>query len=133
MFYNIFLLLLVSLVVIIAFKQNTFDIHDFDRDSSISLKGILAICVVIRHLFGICFQIPNMIPLGYYSVILFFFCAGYGLMFQLELKGSIYLMTFFKERWLKVCIPFCIATLIYGSINNFILCHWGGEKNVSVY
>lgn len=126
MFFNCLLLLLVIAAVITAFVQKSFMLHEFDKESSLSLKGLLAICVVVRHLLGKCFLIPGMIPLGYYAVILFFFCAGYGLMLQFQMKGNHYLRSFFRDRILKIFTPFCVATILYGMVNNGMLCSLGG-------
>lgn len=118
--------MLAILVIAFGFMKKPFVLHDFDKQSSLSLKGILAICVLVRHLLGKCYMVPDMIPLGYYSVILFFFCAGYGLMLQIRLKGDEYIRSFFSARWSKVFLPFCIASMAFYAVNNYVLVPLGG-------
>lgn len=77
--------------------------------------------VVISHLvkdynLGIFNQLFDF---GTYSVALFFFLSGYGLMYSLQNKEN-YLNNFLKKRIPKVAIPYLISTIVWIIISSII-------------
>lgn len=85
------------------------------------IKIIAAIVVVISHLvkdynLGIFNQLFDF---GTYSVALFFFLSGYGLMYSLQNKEN-YLNNFLKKRIPKVAIPYLISTIVWIIISSII-------------
>lgn len=91
-------------------------------ENTISLKGITAILVLIHHLFQysglLRFPIVSTIlqELGYWSVALFFFLSGYGLMESYKKKRTEYMEKFPRKRILSlycVCLFFVFLYFIY--------------------
>lgn len=83
------------------------------------LKGIFAVCVLLHHLFqhsglfhgtliGIGLQF-----LGYFSVGVYFFLSGFGLMQSFQAKGKVYLDIFPKKRILPFYITIVFLTILY--------------------
>lgn len=77
---------------------------EISSDSSKCLKGFLATCVLIHHLYqhsgllhqtiiGGCLQAA-----GYLSVSCFFFLSGYGLYASYMSKGEAYISVFLREN-----------------------------------
>lgn len=94
------------------------------------LKIIAAIIVVISHLIkeynlGIFNQLFDF---GTYSVALFFFLSGYGLMYSLQNKKN-YLDSFLKKRIPKVAIPYIISTIVWIIISSIIY----PQKELSIW
>ena len=103
-------------------------------ENSICLKGILAICIVICHLWGPLVlgnpslsngMIGNTVGricavLGYLSVALFFFLSGYGLCVQYQKKGDIYLRDFLLKRVLPLYL-INVLLIIFYSLSNLLL------------
>ena len=99
--------------------------HYVDGQSMLSiqktnaLKGILAICVLISHLYSI-FHFENKILnwvvgslMGYLSVSLFFFLSGYGLESSYEKKKDIYIEKFMKRKIIPFYTIYIILVGIY--------------------
>lgn len=112
-------------------------------NESTCLKGIFAIFVLIHHLyqwsglfrngyslyFGYCLQ-----ALGYYSVAMFIFLSGYGLMASQSEKTK---HTFFKKKVVPYYLVMCVFILAYSIFDKVVgttitLCDvlksltWGG-------
>lgn len=95
------------------------------------LKGILAICVLICHVWS---NIASSISMGgigkyagviftavgYLSVSLFFFLSGYGLMIQYQKKGKSYLNGFFRKRFFPLYLLCIILILFYSAVRLFL-------------
>jgi fucose 4-O-acetylase-like acetyltransferase len=106
----------------------------FSLENTTCLKGILAVCVVISHLWGM-LSIGNsklsdgfiglMIGLisdcfAYLSVAMFLFISGYGLYKQYEKQGAVYINRFLQKRVLPLYLINVILIVFY-SISNAIL------------
>ncbi len=103
-------------------------------ENSGCLKGILAICIVICHLWGPLVGgnpslangiIGNTVGricavLGYLSVSLFLFLSGYGLCVQYQKKGDIYLKGFLLKRVLPLYL-INVLLIIFYSLSNLLL------------
>lgn len=98
------------------------------------LKGILAICIVLCHLWGPLVEgnpylangiIGNTVGricavLGYLSVALFLFLSGYGLCVQYQKKGEAYLNGFLLKRVLPLYI-INILLIIFYALSSLLL------------
>lgn len=98
------------------------------------LKGILAICIIISHIWGPLVEgdpslgdgiIGNTIGrictvLGYLSVALFLFVSGYGLCVQYKKKGAAYLNGFLLKRVLPLYI-INVLLIIFYSLSSLLL------------
>lgn len=116
------------------FKQTDRREEYLSLQNTICLKGILAICIVLCHLWGPLLEgnpslsdgiIGNTIGrictvLGYLSVALFLFLSGYGLCVQYQRKGEAYLKGFLLKRVLPLYIINVFLILFY-SISNVLL------------
>ena len=97
------------------------------KDTSETIKGVFAICVLLSHISGYS-KILNdysllyfaFYVLGYLSVSVFFFMSGYGLMSSYKLKGNKYIIDFPKMKLLPFCIIYLSVVAIYIGINYFI-------------
>lgn len=81
----------------------------FNASHTRSLKGALAICVILHHL---CTYLSEAFPsllffeqLGFIAVGGFFLISGYGLCYGVTHKEN-YLRGFFRKRLLRVLIPY---------------------------
>ena len=95
------------------------------------LKGILAICIIFCHLWGvISLEAPKLSEgiightigrictvLGYLSVAVFFFLSGYGLTLQYQKRGERYLKNFLQQR----IVPLYIINIF------LIFFYWGAR------
>jgi peptidoglycan/LPS O-acetylase OafA/YrhL len=116
-FLIVLLLLLGALVSVIARRRKPFELKNFDRDRSLSLKAFLAFLIVLHHssqplckngetfFFQFWFWGPAIVGL-------FFFLTGYGLLKSLKSKEG-YMKTFMRKRFLKILPPYIIAIVIY--------------------
>lgn len=87
---------------------------EFNRNATSKLQVILAFLIVLAHL-SQSLHVSYLRPFtscGGFSVGLFFFISGYGLMQSLLSKEN-YLHGFLKKRYLKVLLPFFLATILY--------------------
>lgn len=69
----------------------------FSREQTNHLKGLFALCVVLHHLCsltGVGAPVglgPIYTALGYWSVSVFFFISGFGLLFQYQrFRGGVF-------------------------------------------
>lgn len=85
------------------------------QNNSNSLRGIVAIAIVLQHFSGWFIRPYFLIPFkhfGYLGVALFFFLSGYGLYYSFKNKED-YLKFFWKKRLLSLLIPYYIANILY--------------------
>lgn len=112
------LLLLEALVLCGAkFAGKGFNENPFDRDATVSVRGILAISVILHHISQINYfhescELFMFEKIGFLFVGLFFFFSGFGLYRSYEKKED-YLESFFGKRILSVLIPFFVMNVIY--------------------
>lgn len=116
---TLLILLLIEALVLCgaSFVGKGFNENPFDRDTTLAVRGILALCVVLHHISQIeVFQKNNELfmfeKIGFLFVGLFFFFSGFGLYKSYEKKDD-YLDSFFGKRILSVMIPFFVMNVIY--------------------
>lgn len=84
-------------------------------DNTLSIRGLLAICIVLHHGSGYLTKMSFISPfqhIGYLIVSLFFFLSGYGLTYGLKNKKG-YMDGFLKKRLISVLIPYWICNTVY--------------------
>lgn len=116
-FAIILCLLLAVPFVVLARRKSAEPILDFSSDISLSLKGILALLIVLHHSSQpLCNNgVKFFFDFWYWGpaiVGMFFFLTGYGLTRSVMTKDG-YMKTFFKKRFLKLLPPYIIAIVIY--------------------
>lgn len=82
-----------------------------NMDLSLATKGIAAIGVIFTHTMGV--------SLGYLCVALFFFWSGYGMTRNAE-KKPFYLKTFWKNRPVKLFVPYITAAVFYHAVKKLL-------------
>jgi peptidoglycan/LPS O-acetylase OafA/YrhL len=115
------LLLLIAIAVLYfsgarKIKCNHLDTSAFNLQTTMPLRGLLAIMIVICHVCSQRTQMPLSSEIGglaYVVVAIFFFLSGYGLMTSLSKKGDSYLENFLNKRFLKLLPIFIICNIVY--------------------
>lgn len=113
----ILLTLLTLLGIVLSFRGQQPDQSRFGILNTNALKGVLAIAVILGHV-----STRVMIPLGYewarmfgilgiFSVTIFFFISGYGLMQSYQKKGATYFQGFLRKRVTGTFIPLALASI----------------------
>ncbi len=88
-------------------------------DNTKCLKGILAVCIVLHHLYSATSVLKEMIIgklfmfMGYWCVSVFFFITGYGLMTQYKKYRVQYIKHFFRNRIVSFYTICLIGILLY--------------------
>lgn len=101
--------------------------HSISLDSCNSLKGLIAISVVLHHIVQsrYIFILNELFgPFGSVAVGCFFFISGYGLYASYSIKKQSYLDGFLLKRFRKLIIPFIFVILLYQLVN------YGSYKNI---
>lgn len=87
----------------------------FDKGKMAVLKALMALIIVADHManfYGVA-ALRWFIEFGAPIVSVFFFISGYGLQVSYARKGDFYLDSFFSRRFLKVLVPYILATFLY--------------------
>ena len=113
----ILLILWIFAILIVPMKVGNYYNKErcLSKDNTIRIKGIACIMVVITH---ICAQLKGegilALPadIGFLAVGIFFFCSGYGLMYNYKFRED-YVQGFFKRRLFPILIPFWMTNIIY--------------------
>lgn len=95
---------------------------EFDRESTVPLRGIMALLVIIGHLWGASGRTSEWLKLfmcGNSAVAVFFFMSGYGYEKMVFVKGAGYLDGLFPRTLKKLVIPLMLATATYCLVTNF--------------
>ena len=87
-----------------------------------NLKGIAILLVVISHIGDGGFHHRVFVPLGGIGVAIFLILSGYGLMESYKLKGF---ENYFKNRFMRLYIPYFIWISVYIIIMNSLHLHIG--------
>ena len=100
----------------------------FSIDTSLALRGIAALVVMIHH-YSLRIRQPDKMFyywfVGYLAVTIFFFLSGYAAIIQLEQKEEKFWDNYFFKRFLRLVLPFIITNTMYAlfyrpSISNYI-------------
>ena len=97
------------------FSENTY----LSRETFNCVKGYLAICVFVHHLFqftGLFWDTFIGYPLyllGHFSVVLFLFVSGFGLSSSIIAKSDSYIKTFPRKRLLPFYITYLFFVTLY--------------------
>ena len=89
---------------------------DFNREATVPLRAILALLVVLGHLWsgtGRCCDILRTLACGQSAVSVFFFMSGYGYEKSLQEKGEDYLDGLFLRTLRKLLVPMLLAAQVY--------------------
>ena len=84
-----------------------------------ALKGILAVCVLIHHLYQFTGFLSDtsfgyaFLLLGHFAVVLFIFISGYGLGISYINKSDSYIKSFPKKRILPFYLTYLFFLLVY--------------------
>ena len=124
---------LIIFLLSISLRKNEGD-YFLDKHSSIALKGFFVLLIVFSHILG---YLPyNGLlsePLSWFRAILgqlcvsfFFFSSGYGIIYSIETKGTLYSKTLITNRLLRIIIyaffgilPFLIFSCAIGNVIKF--------------
>lgn len=107
--------------------SNSCDLSYLSKNVTNSLKGILSVCIVMHHvaldteLFGRIGKIL-MNPVGSFSVAIFFFLSGYGLLSSYYQKGMIYIDRFPRNRILPfylICVLLTFISIVINEITQY--------------
>lgn len=107
--------------------------HVFDAKSTIPLRGLLAVMIVLHH-FNTLYpqQYPWLNQAGFWGVpvcTLFFFFSGYGVTISYIKKGKAYLDHFLPKRLHKLLIPIIVVVIIH----LFVLCLLDGFDTETIF
>lgn len=100
-------IMLVVIAGVLMVTDRTRTLRPFDRETTIPLRGLLAIFIVASHSVT-----PWLYSLGLPSVAIFFFLSGYGLCMSYKHKKGNYLKGFLSKRCSKLLPAFVALTLI---------------------
>lgn len=86
------------------------------KDSTVSMRGLLALTVVLHHLStraysGLTFPVFSYV--GFITVSVFFFLSGYGLMTSFERQGRDYLKRVVAKRIPRIVLIYLVTTAVY--------------------
>ena len=110
--------LIMPIILILSIKNKDYKENILSKSDSQSLKAISAIFIVLHHLsqrVGINLITLPFIEIGKYSVALFLFLSGYGVMSS-YINNKNYLDSFLRKRILTIYIPFIISNIIFIAI-----------------
>ncbi|SKB63780.1 Peptidoglycan/LPS O-acetylase OafA/YrhL, contains acyltransferase and SGNH-hydrolase domains [Lachnospiraceae bacterium] len=113
--FCLFPLLILSSIKKISLKGFKTPDELLSIDSSLILRGIAAIIVMIHH-YSLRMVNPSKMyyfwHTGYIAVFIFFFLSGYASFTQLKRKGDTFWNKYFINRFLRLLIPFVIINTI---------------------
>lgn len=104
------------------------------RESSISIKGISAVAIMLGHLgkiTGFWFLYPFW-KSALLFVGVFFMLSGYGLMYNYS-NSSEYLNHFLKKRIVSILFPAYVVYILFGCIEAIITPGGGGAERTVYY
>lgn len=83
------------------------------------IKGMCSIVIVLHHIAqrvtgGVLF--PLFTYSGFLFLGMFFFISGYGLMLQYQKRKQEYLKSYWKNRIMKIILPYLLANVVYFSV-----------------
>lgn len=100
-------------------KQYESDNTAYSRDTFQCLKGYLAICILVHHLyqFGVFLSGSTLgypfLLLGHWGVVIFMFMSGFGLFSSYLSKGDTYIKSFFRARLLPFYVTYLFFVALY--------------------
>ena len=142
------LLSILAIISLIGVRFSSFHSDYMSTDQTTAIKGIFAVLILLSHMSG--YVQWNTVPdalgyrmiqlIGQLMVTMFFFYSGYGIFVSWSRKKD-YVVTFFKQRFLKVLVHFDVALLLFVVLDlvlkipqtqeNWLLCWigWGSIGN----
>lgn len=98
----------------------------FEREKTLTIKGVLAIVIVLDHLsYSLSSPVLNMFrECGAPAVSMFLAISGFGLYKSYSQKGKEYLNGFLTKRIWKIILPALLAMALY------YLVLWNPERNI---
>lgn len=136
MFSFIIILFLIALYALIYYKSVYVKVDTLDFAKCLSIRGILALMIILHHLSYRVNTPPQSIfvPLGAMVVGVFFLMSGYGLECSYRRKGDTYLDGFLRKRVLKLLLPYLMVIIawnieeLYLYPNDNLVDAWGLVK-----
>ena len=127
--YWFILIATVICLIGINFKSiNGIDKNALDKERTNAINGIFVIIIIFNH-FSQYITLTNKIDIVLLNIITqkieqlmvttFLFFSGYGIFEQIK-KRKDYIKNFFKNRFIKVYIPFALAIIIYIIMNSLL-------------
>lgn len=106
-YYVCCILIILALLVSAAGKQ--YEIAPFSREQSFTLRGILAMMVIMNHMFSQAYMLGNI------AVSLFLFFSGYGLAKAYRKKGVKYfdVSNYWSKKLFNIFLPYCGINIMY--------------------
>ena len=112
--YSIYICLVVWLVFCAAKFDRTTGLYAFDRATTIPLRAVLAMAVVLGHLAvrtECDFGVLRYFLWHRYAVCVFFFMSGYGMFVSVMNKGDAYLRGMVSRTIIKLFLPLGLIML----------------------
>lgn len=118
---SIYVIFMALIFIGARFSAGSFQEKVLDKESSTSLRGLMALGVILHHIsqrnaFSDAGELSFFVDIGFLFVGVFFFLSGLGLARSLGSKPG-YLDSFFRKRILSIAVPFYAMTLIYFGVN----------------
>lgn len=109
-------------------NKEKISLYVFNRENTLSLRGMLAISLTFCHLASVTFihVFSEFSEWGVYIVSVFFFITGYGLIQSYKRKKEYYLKGFIMRRYSKIIPPYVVCVILY------ILSHYLLSKDYSL-
>lgn len=135
--YWFILIAAVICLIGINFKSiNGIDKNALDKERTNAINGIFVIIIIFNH-FSQYITLTNKIDIVLLNIITqkieqlmvttFLFFSGYGIFEQIK-KRKDYIKNFFKNRFIKVYIPFALAIIIYIIMNSLLKINYSLDK-----
>ena len=111
--------------------KKTLSHTSYSKENFLGLKGYLALCVLIHHLYQFTGFFSNtnvgyaFLLLGHWAVIGFIFLSGYGLYTSYRLKGEGYIRSFPRTR----LFPFYVTYLVF--VATYVVYEFIGQQAVT--
>lgn len=115
---SVMILAFVGILIKPLRKINIGKDYQFDKERTNSLRGVLAILIILHHL-STKIDIPQLsffYDFGAPIVSVFFFLSGYGLSKSYTKKGSLYLKNFLTNRMSKILPLYIVGSLFMGIV-----------------
>ena len=118
-------LIILLIICCIGVKIRLFQPDYMSIPKTTAIKGLFAVLIFLSHARQHCqFTYDEatkvLVLLGQMVVVMFLFYSGFGIMKQYEKRGESYLVSFLKNRVLKLLVHFDLAVLIFLIVQTFL-------------